>query len=242
MINIAICDDEKTVCDAVSAACNQVVGAMTFEACSVVSIDNPESLIEAATKYNFDLILCDIYMPGIFGIDAIAELREAGCASHVIFITSSKDHAVDAFALHADNYLVKPFSKQQLADAVAPVIQRILNERNEFVNLKTVEGMAVHAEFAKIVYAETVGHNQSITFSDGSKADVRMSSAALFEKLAADARFFKAGSSYILNLDGILEINGTKVTLSSGDVVSIPGRLKKELQDAFLNRTFDKEK
>lgn len=239
VINIAVCDDEDSVCNAVTDACKQTVGALTFEACSVIPFTNPLDLIDAVRRFPFDLILADIYMPGVLGTDAVRELREAGNDAHVIFITSSKDHAVEAFSLHADNYLVKPFSRQQLADAVAPVIERIIRERTEFVNVKTVEGAMVHVAFSKVVLAQTSGHNQVICLMDGSRVETRLSSAELFDKLSSDERFFKAGSSYILNLDNVRAINGSTATMADGSAVDVPLRLCKKLKEQFMARTFD---
>ena len=241
MINIAVCDDEQSVCDAVCSTCEEIVGNLTFEACSVIPFLNPIELLEALEKYSFDLILCDIYMPGIMGTDAIQELRDKGNDVHVIFITSSKDHAVDAFALHADNYLVKPFSRQQLSDAITPVLRRVFKERQEFINVKTVEGSAVHVDFSKFCYAETVGHNQQVHLTDGDTFELRQSSSALYEQLQSDERFFKAGSSYILNLDNIRSIRDGVATMVDDTEIVIPIRLRKQVQSEFLERTFNAE-
>ena len=45
----------------------------------------------------FDLILCDIYMPGLLGTEALQELRDDDSNVHVVFLTTSADHAYEAF-------------------------------------------------------------------------------------------------------------------------------------------------
>jgi two-component system LytT family response regulator len=63
-----------------------------------------------------DLLLLDIQMPGCTGIDVVASLPEP--RPRVIFCTAYDQHAVDAFELHAIDYLLKPISRARLAKAL----------------------------------------------------------------------------------------------------------------------------
>src|SRR5947209_926166 len=63
-----------------------------------------------------DLLLLDIQMPGSSGIDVAASLPEP--RPHIIFCTAYDQHAVDAFELHAVDYLLKPISRARLAQAL----------------------------------------------------------------------------------------------------------------------------
>ena len=53
----------------------------------------------------------DIYMKGKTGIEAVRELHEMGDKSRVIFLTTSQEHALEAFRVEAAQYLVKPVSE-----------------------------------------------------------------------------------------------------------------------------------
>jgi two-component system LytT family response regulator len=63
-----------------------------------------------------DLLLLDIQMPGCNGIDVAASLSEP--RPHIVFCTAYEQHAVDAFELHAVDYLLKPISRARLAQAL----------------------------------------------------------------------------------------------------------------------------
>jgi two-component system LytT family response regulator len=72
--------------------------------------------MEMAVALRPDLLLLDIQMPGSSGIDVAASLPEP--RPHVIFCTAYDQHAVDAFELHAVDYLLKPISRARLAQAL----------------------------------------------------------------------------------------------------------------------------
>jgi two-component system, LytTR family, response regulator len=72
--------------------------------------------MEMAVALGPDLLLLDIQMPGSSGIDVAACLPEP--RPHVIFCTAHDQHAVDAFELHAVDYLLKPISRARLAQAL----------------------------------------------------------------------------------------------------------------------------
>src|SRR5215471_1373476 len=72
--------------------------------------------MELATTLRPDLLLLDIQMPGSTGIDVAACLPEP--RPHVIFCTAFDQYAVDAFELHAVDYLLKPVTRARLAQAL----------------------------------------------------------------------------------------------------------------------------
>ncbi|MBZ5581467.1 MAG: LytTR family DNA-binding domain-containing protein [Acidobacteriia bacterium] len=75
--------------------------------------------MELAAQLKPDVILLDIQMPGPSGIDVAASLAEP--RPHIIFCTAYDQHAVDAFELHAADYLLKPISRARLAQALERV-------------------------------------------------------------------------------------------------------------------------
>lgn len=72
--------------------------------------------MELVSKLKPDVLLLDIQMPGCTGIDVAACLSEP--RPHVIFCTAYDQHAVDAFELHAVDYLLKPISRARLTQAL----------------------------------------------------------------------------------------------------------------------------
>src|SRR5215831_13505549 len=77
--------------------------------------------MEQASRAPLDLLLLDIQMPGCSGIDVAACLPDP--RPHIVFCTAFDQHAVDAFELHAVDYLLKPISRARLAQALDRVRQ-----------------------------------------------------------------------------------------------------------------------
>jgi two-component system LytT family response regulator len=69
------------------------------------------------------LVLMDIQMPGLTGLQVLKALADDGPRPAVIFTTAYDEHALAAFELHAVDYLLKPFSRERLVEAVEHALQ-----------------------------------------------------------------------------------------------------------------------
>jgi two-component system LytT family response regulator len=74
--------------------------------------------------HEVDLIFLDIQMPGENGLTFANRLRESGRVMKLVFVTSYKEHATDAFEVFAYDYMVKPVMQCRLQQTV----QRVLSE------------------------------------------------------------------------------------------------------------------
>ena len=90
--------------------------------------------------------------------------------------------------------------------------------------------------FSQFLYSETADHDQEVHLTNGKTVSVRISSQAFFEMLQHDKRFFKAGSSYIVNVNMVrcVDPRSSTARLVDGTVVSIPVRVRKSLEEAIM--------
>ena len=75
--------------------------------------EDGDALILAHSQNPFDIILLDIVMPMLNGIDAAKELREKDKNVKIVFLTSSAEFALDSYTVKASNYLLKPLEPTQ---------------------------------------------------------------------------------------------------------------------------------
>lgn len=85
-----------------------VVGVCSDAAAALAAVDEGE----------VDVVFLDIHMPGLSGLEAAERLPDGDRRPAVVFATAWADHAVDAFALGAIDYLLKPIDETRLARAV----------------------------------------------------------------------------------------------------------------------------
>lgn len=180
------------------------------------------------------MLLLDIYMPGILGTDAARELRAMHDNCQIIFLTTSRDHAVDAFSLDAAHYLVKPYSEKEFFAAIEKAINNLADRRGAVLTVKSVDGIS-RVELNKLVYAETDNHVQKLHLSEGNLIKIRKSSTELFELLEEDPRFYKCGSTYIINMDYIVELSAKGVSFSNGAKIPLISRKYTELRKLYMD-------
>ncbi|WRS28003.1 LytTR family DNA-binding domain-containing protein [Oscillospiraceae bacterium MB08-C2-2] len=240
MLRIAICDDQPKELEQAESLLEKYACEHTQQDMKTELFSAPlELLTYVAAKGGFDVLLLDIYMPGILGTEAARELRAMSDNCQIIFLTTSRDHAVDAFSLNATHYLVKPYSEQEFFAALDKALYNLADRRGVVLTVKSVNGIS-RVELSKLVYAETDSHVQKLYLSDGNLIRVRKSSTELFELLQGEPRFYKCGSTYIINMDYIVELSSRSVAFSTGTKIPVLSRkytdFKKWYMDYVCNR------
>jgi two-component system response regulator AlgR len=112
-MKVLIVDDEKPARDRLS---RMVEGFSAYEV--IGDAGNGNEALKKTEALNPDILLMDIRMPGMDGIQAARHLSRLSHPPAVIFTTAFADHALEAFETHAVDYLLKPVRKERLADAL----------------------------------------------------------------------------------------------------------------------------
>jgi two-component system, OmpR family, response regulator len=121
---VLVVDDEENVTHLVSSA-------LRFDGFETVTADNGQSALAAVAESDPDLVVLDVMMPGIDGLGVLQSLRAAGSQVPVIFLTA-RDAATDRIGglrAGADDYVVKPFSVEELLARVHAVLRRSTTEQ-----------------------------------------------------------------------------------------------------------------
>ena len=130
VLKIAICDDEKEFCDSAERMLKLYMEdkGLPFQA-DVFNV--PSELVDMTEKGTIDdIYLLDIYMPGVTGMSIATELRSRGVKSPIIFLTSSTDHALQAFGVDATHYLLKPYTKDNFYVGMDKAMQSITSHKD----------------------------------------------------------------------------------------------------------------
>jgi two-component system LytT family response regulator len=117
-----IVDDEPLALKLLRTVLSEIADIEIVAECS-----NGKQAVEAATELEPELIFLDIQMPGMNGFDVIKSLQ-TDIMPMVVFVTAYDQYAVDAFDLHAVDYVLKPLDSERIARSVERAIDRLKND------------------------------------------------------------------------------------------------------------------
>ncbi len=108
MHNILIVDDERGICESLK-------GVLEDEGYSATAVESGEACLDAVTRHRFEVVLLDIWLPGIDGLEVLEKLKQDEAAPEVIMISGhgTIETAVRATKLGAFDFLEKPLSAEK---------------------------------------------------------------------------------------------------------------------------------
>ena len=219
MIRIAICDDEEK-----AVALHEQFVKDSLQACSIgyeiTTYTQSRNLLYDITDDGFfyDLILLDIEMPGISGMEIPQQIKAFLPNVRIIFVTSHTEYAIDAFELSIFRYVPKSNLEVKLTTAVTDAAKLIELETGQEYTIQTAKRME-KIPYKDIYYIQRDGKNASIVSSAGT-AKVRKSLQQMFDELNTP-EFIFIDRGYIVNIIQIMKISDGMAVLKNGEQLPI---------------------
>ena len=232
-MQIAICDDIQKELKTIRAALDTYAKAhpeLHFDIDEYAAAIDVLNAVEKGKIY--DIALLDICMPGALGTDVAEEMLAKSPDMGIIFMSTSDEYAVTAFALNATHYLLKPFSQEQFNEALDRAVKK--TEDQVFISLDCVDGM-YRVSVTEIVSIESQNHYLVINLSSGENLRLRMKLSQMFEEMQNYSGFIKVGASYVVNLAFVRKISGNSLEMFNGVKISIPRRSSEEVQKIYMD-------
>lgn len=241
-VQIALCDDETEELMKTETILNVYAQKHKDADLVIEHFQSADALIMKVSErgYSPDLVFMDIYMPektgksAPLGMEAARRLRDMGSRARLVFLTASREHALDAFDVEASSYLIKPVSE----DKVVSLLERFWEEREEEREkciLLRVEGMLTKVLLNDIVFCEARGKHQYIHMADGSEIVQNLSMAKLYEMCRSCQALVKVGVSYIVHLEHIVSLNASEVHMDLGRKIYLPRGTYRCLREQYLD-------
>ena len=194
-----------------------------------------DDLLEGYDKYT-DIILLDIQMDGLDGMETARKIREFDDNVEIIFITSFVEYALEGYEVNAYRYLLKPVKDENLRTSLI----NCLNDRN-FVKRSIVikEGdTRIKISLKDIMYIEVQGNDITVhTLKDTYRTKGTMSN---FETEINSNMFVRCHKSYLVNLEYIKSIKRYTSILVNDEEVPLSRNKYKEIKDRFFEMIEDK--
>ena len=223
MYLIALCDDEVEQLHKTEEVLTEYRNLHPRENFHVKRFESAGILLDLIRKEEFlpDLIVMDIYMPDQMGIEAARELRRMGNHCRIVFLTTSREHALDAYEVEAAQYLVKPLSKEKLFPLLDRFLEEIEEERRRYI-LMRIEGMVQRIAVDDIVYCEAQGKTQYMHFANGTQCMLRITMAKIVEMLSPYTEFMRVGIAYLVNMEHIEYVSKVEIQMDTGKKIYPP--------------------
>ncbi len=148
MLKLLVADDERIMREAVCYLIDWKGIGVELAACC----KNGQEAYEEACRLRPDIILTDIKMPGLSGLDLVEKLSEPGWILEFILLTGYADfeYAHRALSHRVQHYLLKPCNEQQIIDAVKQAEQAIYTRR-QLQQMEPARMSAAHPEYSEAV-------------------------------------------------------------------------------------------
>lgn len=228
MIRIAICDDEEK-----AVTLHEQFVKDSLQACSIgyeiTTYTQSRNLLYDITDDGFfyDLILLDIEMPGISGMEIPQQIKAFLPNVRIIFVTSHTEYAIDAFELSIFRYVPKSNLEVKLTTAVTDAAKLIELETGQEYTIQTAKRME-KIPYKDIYYIQRDGKNASIVSSAGT-SKVRKSLQQMFDELNTP-EFIFIDRGYIVNIIQIMKISDGMAVLKNGEQLPISRSHLKEVK------------
>lgn len=228
-MHIAVCDDESYFRKILIKDLNTYAAEYGLELIIYEYRDGNDLL---TSNISFDVIFMDYRMEERNGLDTVSVLRKRNIDTKVIFISSYKEVVFDSMKVNTFRFLVKPYNKEDLYEALNSVIA--IQETNSYIVLKdTVNQKNITIPEDKIIYAQADNNYAEVVTPNG--IFVYLDKISKLEKELKDECFYRSNRSFIVNFNYIIGYSKKEIELSNGHKALISSSKYKDFKSKYLN-------
>jgi len=235
VVYIAVCEDEFEYQKKINHFINNygVSNGCDFE---ITFFSTAEDFWESFQASYFNIIFLDIYLENGNGIEIGKELRSLGEDCQIVFITSSRDYAIEGFELKARHYIIKPISEEKIVEALNRCLAMLTEDCKA---IKIPVGKLERAIRLKdIIYVE-VFNKVSIIHTANEEIKTYLPLTQL-ESVLGGSPFLRCHRCSIVNMNCVEDFTTTDFIMKNGDRVGIPRSNSVAVRQQYLDFVFSK--
>ena len=232
MLSIAICDDEKHICDYLEKRTREYLAKSDIDGILSVFCDGVD-LAEACKKQQdaFDIIFLDIKMKNSNGVDCAKLLRDEGVNALIVFVTSSAEYVFSGYEVKAFRYILKTDLENAFDRTFSECLLELKKKATDFYSVKTASSLK-NIALDEILYFESnkrviIVHTKNEELSFYGKLDS-------IEKELAGKDFIRIHQSYLVNALKIKSLAKDCAVLSESTALPISKSKASAVKTAYL--------
>lgn len=177
-----------------------------------------------------DILILDIDMPGMNGMDAARAIRSTDQRVVILFITNMAQYAINGYEVDAVDYVIKPIGYYDFVMKLKKALRRMNRLQPEQLAIDSEQGLR-RVAVAEILYVEVMGHYLIYhTVADQFRVRGSMKEA---ESFLLRHHFYRCHKSYLVNLAHVSNIQSGQVSVS-GEQLPLGRTFKDSLMSAYL--------
>lgn len=227
-MNIAICDDEITFLNKLQ---KQILTILKYEQCHIDQYSSGNNLLELFSPNKYDIIILDIEMNGLTGIETAKKIRDVDRDVTIAFLTSYEDFAIEGYSVKAERYILKNQPVNMYREQLTSLFNEY-NQKHQRFNYNS--GSKVFSEkLSDITYFEVFNRIIIVhTFDETFKFYGKISE---LESEYKEKGFMKIGKSYLVNVVNIKFISANEVHMKDGNTIFIGRSIKNQVVEEYMN-------
>lgn len=229
MLSIAICDDNKIFLDKFA----ETVSSLIKEEHNIIKFTNSNDLLNKIEDYSndsIDIVITDIEMPGLNGINMAKELKMLHPRIQFIFVTNYTEYIQEAFTVSPVYYILKPVDELKLTEALEKAIEQLSESDKKCFNV-TTKNKILRIRYDEIKYIES--YSRKIIVHEIKRNTELLMKLDDFEK-KLPPYFLRIHKSYSVNMNMIRTINNNLIELFSGEVIPVAKAKYPEIKKSIL--------
>ena len=218
-MNIALCDDELPELEILRHHVEEF-GSQKKLALTISCFQSGESLLSDLSRGRvFGIIFLDIFIGSSNGVLVARKIREINKQCSIIFVTNSRDHAIEGYGVRAMQYLLKPLGTNALEETLEQALEVQLANGPKTIHIATRQ-CDYSIPLSDILYAESDARLVTIHRREGEDISFyeRLDN---FEEQCRDARFLRCHKSFLVNLEHVYSIANNNITMETGQEIPI---------------------
>ena len=193
-----------------------------------------EDLIGVFEPGSYDLIMLDIFMATMNGMQAAQLIRNKDSEVSLVFLTSSEEFLLEGYRVFAAGYFLKPLAEhgEDFRCTLAHIFPQI-QERQKELSVRT-GSLQFSVPYKNICYADINWKHQLSLHLTDSTLILTMAYEEISVPLLEDSRFLECHHRILVNMDMIVSMGKNTFTLKQGDHIPISQRKQKEAKSKYM--------
>lgn len=237
-MKFTICDDTLSDLVALETILNQYAKTNN-SSIEIEKYNNPEILLKHIefSPDEYHIFFLDVVMQ-INGIDVASLIRKIRPDAIIIFATSSKEFAIDAFGVRAYDYILKPLDPNQVFKCINRLINEINSTPQTICKIKMNDYTITTINIKDIAYIESINRRLIIHKKNGEDITSTTLHSKFLDSIPFDyekCNFINCHASYVVNMNYIKSINDKSFVMKNDDVIPISKSMLSQVKKTYIN-------